>query len=226
MGEQRDLAAPFPPWTNGSYPVAQPAPRRIGSAPCLESGETYPPFTDGRTLIHGIDSRCWDVQPETQEGGVMIGGEADDHLAESAEGGVRVGGETTALPGEDAEGGVRVGGETSQAPDPGADCDHAGMGALGETIAQTGRPAGSDWYSFPADSGGDYHLDLTWTFGKGSVFVYYGTCAGLTTIGLHGASGCYSYAGVPAGTTIFVRCLITYLLGTDYSFAVNEGSCP
>jgi len=43
----------------GSLGVAYPAVTRIGEASCVESGEVYPQQNGERTLIAGIDSRCW-----------------------------------------------------------------------------------------------------------------------------------------------------------------------
>lgn len=108
---------------------------------------------------------------------------------------------------------------------PGADCAHSGLTDLGQEVVEVGRPAGEDWWKIPATAGGDYHLDLVWTAGKGSLFVYYGTCGALTPIGVHGFPGCYDYSSIPAGAVIYVRVLITYLLGTDYSFTLSSGPC-
>jgi len=135
------------------------------------------------------------------------------------------GGGTAELVAEDCGAGELDGGGTTEGVYPGATCLTAGAGSLGSAISQVNRPNGDDWYSFQATAGGNYHLDLVWTTGKGSVFAYYGTCAGLTAIGVHSATGCYDYSGIPAGTTLFFKCAITYFLGTDYSFVVDAGTC-
>jgi hypothetical protein len=46
------------PYFKGSLPVAAPPAVLLGTADCVASGETAPPAA-GRTLIAGIDARCW-----------------------------------------------------------------------------------------------------------------------------------------------------------------------
>ena len=275
LGEwQRDARASGRPWHNGAFGGALPLPLVIGSAECLAQGETYPAPTSGRVLINGVDSRCWQHNPDPCGAGEFDGGgflpylpnstaatelagggavEPDEFLGateldgggidlygpvssateldgggidERSEGATELAGGGAVEPdGEDCGATELAGGGTSEGVSPGASCATAGVGTLGELVDKPGRPQGEDWYSFPATAGGNYHLDLVWTPGKGSVFVYTGTCAGLTTIGIHGFPGCYDYSGVSAGTTIYVRCLISAPTGADYSFTLDSGTC-
>lgn len=60
-------------WRNGSFPVAKPPAVRIGRQDCIELGNDVDPPAP-RTLIFGVDSRCWPVPPIG--GGLALGGPA------------------------------------------------------------------------------------------------------------------------------------------------------
>lgn len=47
------------PWTAGMFGTTLPPAASIGSPGCIGGGEVYPPQTEGRVLIGGVDSRCW-----------------------------------------------------------------------------------------------------------------------------------------------------------------------
>jgi hypothetical protein len=157
--------------------------------------------------------------------GVRFGCESSEPNA-FAYGGIRTGCETTDIEEEDISAGVRTGGSAEIGPTPGTDCASAGSGSLGVEYDYTERPSGDDWFRFDYTSGTDYHLSLTFPTGKGLVWIYSGDCSSLTTVDVAGSSGCYDLT-VPSGPgTIFVKVAISYLLGTDYSLAIDAGSCP
>lgn len=50
-------------WRDGTLVVPAPPAVVLGDARCLAEGETYPvPVIAGRTLLAGVDSRCWTLQ--------------------------------------------------------------------------------------------------------------------------------------------------------------------
>lgn len=58
LGEDRERRLGY---SKGVLGVPHPPPVTIGSEPCIEGGETFPP-SSGRTLIAGVDCRCWTSQ--------------------------------------------------------------------------------------------------------------------------------------------------------------------
>lgn len=110
-------------------------------------------------------------------------------------------------------------------PEPGVDCDSAGEIAPGETVTETARPPGFDWWKIPFSGGTSWHIDADIEVGKMNMAVYEGTCLSLNQLAFIGGDGCTNLTTSTSSGTLYVRVQITYLFGTDYEFTVDSGTC-
>jgi len=63
LGEVTTPAVSPRSWRSGGMPVGLPDDRFLGSGDCFIDGEVFPPPVVERTLILGVDSRCWEKPP-------------------------------------------------------------------------------------------------------------------------------------------------------------------
>lgn len=105
-----------------------------------------------RTLISGIDSRCWLVPPDGTDGGVAMGGYLSDMAVSPAVGGTSIGGLAAEPLAEEVEGGYAAGGSVA---DP--DTTAAGGTALGGECAEPGSTPTEGGFAVGCDAA-DYVL--------------------------------------------------------------------